>query len=124
MLLLTKEILKQLPPLDSGESKGMDALAVLKFFTPDAHWTWYATEFDGKDQFFGLVDGDELELGYFSLSELQEVRGQLGLPVERDRFFQPIMLGKLMEELEIKESRRIRGLGNNQRKALLEKFPD
>ncbi len=31
---------------------------------------------------------------------------------------------KLMEELEIKESRRVRGLGTNQRKALLERFPD
>ncbi len=31
---------------------------------------------------------------------------------------------KIMEELEIKESRRIRGLGTNQRKALLERFPD
>lgn len=31
---------------------------------------------------------------------------------------------KLMEELEIKESRRIRGLGANQRKALLQRFPD
>ena len=31
---------------------------------------------------------------------------------------------KLMEELDIKESRRVRGLGSNQRKALLERFPD
>jgi DNA uptake protein ComE-like DNA-binding protein len=31
---------------------------------------------------------------------------------------------KIMEELEISDSRRIRGLGANQRKALLEKFPD
>lgn len=31
---------------------------------------------------------------------------------------------KTMEELEISDSRRIRGLGTNQRKALLERFPD
>ena len=31
---------------------------------------------------------------------------------------------KLLEELEIKDSRRIRGLGANQRKALLARFPD
>jgi hypothetical protein len=31
---------------------------------------------------------------------------------------------KIMEELDIKESRRIRGLGANQRKALLERFTD
>lgn len=31
---------------------------------------------------------------------------------------------KIMEELEISETRRVRGLGANQRKALLERFPD
>ena len=31
---------------------------------------------------------------------------------------------KIMEELEIKDSRRVRGLGANQRKALLSRFPD
>jgi len=31
---------------------------------------------------------------------------------------------RIMEELEIKETRRVRGLGTNQRKALLERFPD
>jgi hypothetical protein len=33
-------------------------------------------EFDGKDIFFGLVDGAELEFGTFSLSELLENRGR------------------------------------------------
>jgi hypothetical protein len=31
---------------------------------------------------------------------------------------------RIMEELDIKETRRVRGLGANQRKALLERFPD
>ncbi len=31
---------------------------------------------------------------------------------------------RIMEELEISESRRIRGLGTNQRKALLDRFPE
>ena len=58
-------------------------------------WTWYATEFDGDDAFFGYVVGDFPELGYFSLSELQQIRGYLGLPVERDRFFRPTPLREL-----------------------------
>ena len=95
MKLLTKEVLKKLPKLYSQESKGMEALAVVKFFTPDSNWTWYASEFDGKDTFFGLVDGFEKELGYFSLSELQEIRGALGLPVERDMYFKPKTLREL-----------------------------
>ena len=89
MMLLTKEIRKKLPPLYSQEDKGENAIAQVKFFTPDNNWTWYATEFDGKDLFFGKVIGFETELGYFSLSELQSTKGPLGLHIERDKFFDP-----------------------------------
>jgi hypothetical protein len=82
---------------DSQDGKGLDAMAYVKFFTPDANWTWYASEFDGQDIFFGLVDGFEQELGYFSLRELQGIRGKLGLPVERDLYFRPQPLRALMK---------------------------
>ena len=72
--------------------------AQVKFFTPDSNWTWYASEFDGEDTFFGLVSGFEVELGYFTLSELQGARGPLGLPIERDQHFEPKKLGELLEE--------------------------
>lgn len=97
MVLLTKEVLKKLPPLYSQEEKGLDAVAVVKFFTPDSNWTWYATEFDGEDLFFGLVDGFEKEIGYFRLSELKSVKGTLGLPIERDMYFKPKTLRELMD---------------------------
>jgi hypothetical protein len=96
MKLITKEVLRRLPPLGSQEEKGLEAMAVVKFFTPDAGWTWWASEFDGEDLFFGLVHGFEKELGYFRLSELKQIRGALGLPVERDRYFRPKTLGELM----------------------------
>tara|TARA_R100001230_G_C5617533_1_gene127677 strand:+ start:298 stop:471 length:174 start_codon:yes stop_codon:yes gene_type:complete len=41
-------------------------------------------EFDGEDTFYGYVDGDYGEYGYFSLSELQSVKGMFGLGIERD----------------------------------------
>lgn len=97
MVLLTKEVLKKLPPLYSQEEKGLDAVAVVKFFTPDSNWTWYATEFDGEDLFFGLVEGFEKEIGYFRLSELKSVKGALGLPIERDMYFKPKSLKELMD---------------------------
>jgi Protein of unknown function (DUF2958) len=103
--LLPNEIRAKLPPLYSQESKGLDAVAQVKFFHPSSQWTWYASEFDGKDTFFGLVSGFEVELGYFSLSELQEVQGGLGLPIERDRFFEPTRL----RELEKRHPRRVLG---------------
>ena len=55
---------------------------------------WYGTEFDGRDKFFGLVDGFE-RTGCFSLAELKSVRGPLGLPVERDLYFNPTPLSEL-----------------------------
>lgn len=97
MMLLTKQNRADLPALYSQENLGLDeVMAVVKFFTPDSSWTWYATEFDGTDTFFGLVDGIEKELGYFSLAELEKVTGALGLHVERDRYWKPRPLADLL----------------------------
>ena len=63
--LLDQESRKKLPKLYEGEDKGLYAEAVVKFFSTDSNWTWYASEFDGEDIFFGLVSGFEVELGYF-----------------------------------------------------------
>jgi len=95
--LLNDESRERLPPLYSGEEKGLDALAQVKFFTPTSNWTWYASEFDQDDIFFGLVSGLELEFGYFSLKELQSVKGPMGLPIERDLYFEPKTLRELRE---------------------------
>jgi hypothetical protein len=95
MELLGGEQRALLPELYANEKLGLEAVAPLKFFTPDSNWYWYPTEFDGKDIFFGLVSGFEVELGYFSLSELESVRGVLGLPIERDLYFEPTTLKAL-----------------------------
>jgi hypothetical protein len=96
MKLLTKEIEKKLPALYSQDGKGKDAIAYVKFFTPDSNWTWYATEYDPEERvFFGLVDGFEKELGYFSLDELESVKGPMGLKIERDMYFDPKPLKNL-----------------------------
>jgi len=95
MKLLTQETRKVIPKLYSQDGKGDRAIAYVKFFTPWSNWTWYATEFDGKDTFFGLVEGLETELGYFSLKELSEVTGPCGLKIERDLYFTPKPLSKL-----------------------------
>lgn len=69
----------------------IDHFPVLKAFTPDGSATWLLTELDPSDEdtLFGLCDlglGCP-ELGYVSLSELQTVRGRLGLFIERDLHF-------------------------------------
>jgi len=72
-------------------------------------WTWYVIEGSPVDEngycdtdkpkvdflFFGLVNGIEVELGYFSLSELESARGLFGLPVERDLYFRPTRLSEV-----------------------------
>ena len=89
MKLLTKAIRAKLPALYSQEDKGDEAIVQVKFFTPWSNWTWFATEFDGEDRFFGKVVGFETELGCFSLSELESITGPMGLKIERDMYFDP-----------------------------------
>lgn len=68
-----------------------DPPPVVKLFTPDAGATWLLSELnpDRPDLAFGLCDLGlgEPELGAVSLSEIAALRGRLGLPVERDRWF-------------------------------------
>jgi len=99
MKLLTKDIRDRL--LKNGRIRAElsgkflepdpDFLPVVKLFTPDANCTWLLTELDPEDPdiAFGLCDLGMgcPELGYLSISELESVRGRLGLPIERDRHF-------------------------------------
>ena len=89
----------RLPSLYSTESEG-NQLAQVKFFTPWSDWTWYAIEFDGEDLFFGLVDGFEVEYGYFSLSELESLRSPTGLRIERDEHFTPRPVREIKADLD------------------------
>jgi len=106
MRLLTKAIESKFAkaPLYSQQNNANPEI-VVKFFDPSGSWTWYAIEgslvcpehgnYDCSEcpkpwtefLFFGLVDGNEKELGYFSLSKLQSVKGRFGLGIERDMYF-------------------------------------
>lgn len=100
MKLLTKQLRKQLPPLYGQDGKGADAIAYAKFFTPDSSWTWYATELDpAEGRFFGLVDGQFKELGYFMLAELESATGPMGLHIERDLHWKPTKLRDIAPEM-------------------------
>lgn len=108
MKLLPKEIREKLPSLYSQDGKGGKAIVYVKYFTPSSSWSWFATEGEpvldesGKEvdfKFFGLVEGQEKELGYFVLSELEEVRGPMGLPIERDLYWQPKTLEEIAPEM-------------------------
>jgi hypothetical protein len=102
--LLPEEMQGKIPPLYSQEGK-KDPMVVCKFFDPTSSWTWYVIE-GGKQEddylFFGYVVGLEAELGYFSLSELENCKqgltGLRALPIERDLFFTPCKLSQVKRE--------------------------
>lgn len=101
MKLLTKEIESKLPPLYAQDGKGDEAVVFVKFFTPDSNWTWWATEYSPeRREFFGLVQGMETELGYFSLDELEKVKGPMGLQIERDLHWGPKTIGEIKRRLK------------------------
>jgi len=108
MKLLPKEIRETLPALGAQDGKGGKAVAYVKYFTPSSNWTWFAISgepvlsesgFEIDFRFFGLVFGHEKEFGYFLLSELEEVRGPMGLPIERDLHWQPKTLAEIAPEM-------------------------
>lgn len=95
MKLIDQEVANKIPTIYSQEHN-KDPMVYAKFFTPWSDWTWYVTEFDGDDLFFGFVQGFDQEFGYFSLSEMESVRGPGGLKIERDLYFKPKPLSQFL----------------------------
>lgn len=95
MKLFNKEIEKRLPALYSSEEIPIGQKTIIcKFFALGSNYTWYAIEGERQENgdylFFGLIDGIELELGYFTLSQLENLMWN-GIPrVERDLHFKSV----------------------------------
>lgn len=93
MKLLTKAIEKSFEanPLYSHENDRTPKILV-KFFNPTGVGTWLITEAskteEGDWRMFGMCEIHEKELGYVMLSELASFRGQFGLGIERDMYFE------------------------------------
>ena len=97
MKLLTADIIRKLEkhPFHSQDGKGENAEVIVKFFGGGAA-TWLVTEGERQENgdwlFYGIATlyGDEWEWGYFTLSELKEIRfPPFGLPIERDMYLTP-----------------------------------
>ena len=100
--LMTKALEKRIPKIYSQENKGMDAIAYVHYFNPYGRGDWYVTEYDGKDLFFGMVGLNYIELGYFTLSELEDIRINIfgyNMKIERDIYFTPKKLSEVREIL-------------------------
>ena len=100
--LMTKELGETIPALYANENvEDYDTvMAEVKLFSPFNGWTWYVTEWEAETGLcFGLVEGFEVELGYFDLTELAEatVFGQVPA-VERDLYWKPQTLGEIRRQ--------------------------
>lgn len=103
MKLLTKQITDRFAKV--GRQGGVkDPIVIAKFFDPSGAATWFATEYVPKERlFFGYVTlfglgSPEDELGYFSLDELENVKGRFGLGIERDRSFHEKPLSEIISK--------------------------
>ena len=103
--LIPPEIADPIPGLYDTENEP-NPLVHVKLFFPNSSWYWFITEMNKLDGLcFGLVNGFELELGYFSLEELLTETDTLGCPIERDEHWTPVPLRQLQEELHLKRMR-------------------
>jgi hypothetical protein len=94
MKLIPDSIASTIPNLYSQEKKGENAIVYVKLFCPRNGWLWYITEYDKENnEAFGLVVGYETELGYISITELEETNF-----VFRDRHFTPRTLRECRRE--------------------------
>jgi hypothetical protein len=100
MRLLNKEITEKLQE-QFLKGSDFDQMVVAKFFDPSGSWSWFVMNQDPEDPdyLWGIVKGFEVEMGSFSLSELESVKGALGLGIERDLYFTPIPAREIWEKL-------------------------
>ena len=99
--LLTKKILTEATS-QYKQGSDMNQLIVAKFFDCQGSFTWYLMNIDpeDKDYCWGIVDGYEVEVGSFSIKELESLIGLFGPRIERDKYWKPIKAIDLWEKLK------------------------
>lgn len=103
--LLPQELMEKIPPLYSNEEMLADEMIIrVKYFF--AGFTWLVVECEVQDDgdvlFYGYVinHGNTRcsEWGYFTLSQLVEIKLLGCLGVERDLYFKECAFGEYMRE--------------------------
>ena len=85
-LLLDTDLQKMLPKLYDQEHNELKVLYA-RYYHPEFNYEWYAMEYSSIQRlFFGLVEGEDLEYGYFTLDELERIGAK------RDYYFTPKVL--------------------------------
>ncbi|MBT4089587.1 MAG: DUF2958 domain-containing protein [Bacteroidetes bacterium] len=98
MKLITEEfeeLFKDYPLYSQEEVK--DPLVIAKLFDPCGSASWFLTEYDPVEKIaFSWVQGlQEDEFGYISLTEIESVKGPLGIGIEQDLYFKQKRLSEV-----------------------------
>jgi hypothetical protein len=75
-----------------------DPICKIKLFNPIGSWTWFLASYNADTKIaWGRVHGFEDEVGDIYMPKLIEVRGQFGLPIERDLHWTPRHLSECLQ---------------------------
>lgn len=95
--LIPADIQGKIPGLyKTEETKIPDKIAHIRLADTGSNWQWYVIEFDGNDICWGLVWGHEVEYGYFSLTEMEEINKSLPR-IQRDEGFKPSSVSAILQ---------------------------
>ena len=96
---MTKKIKEQAEKqYDLGSD--MKQKVVAKYFDPVGSWKWFLMNMDKDgDYCWGIVEGNEVEMGSFSMRELEDMKRPFGLGIERDTSFKPIRAKDVWDRL-------------------------
>ena len=87
---MTKEIQKQAEkqyPLGAD----MEQKVVAKYLNPAGKGTWYLMNTEPESDYaWGIVNLFDIEMGSFTISELENIKLPFGLKIERDLYFEPM----------------------------------
>jgi len=100
-LLLTEQISKELQKQYQMGSD-FEQMVICKLFDPCSSFTFYLLNQDPDDTSYlwSIVkNGEIVEMGSVSLTELQAYKGPLNIGIERDLSFKPIKTKELWERL-------------------------
>jgi len=90
----------KLPGTDDAHAQE-DPLIRVKLFNPTGIGYWYLAGYDPDTQLaWGIAHLFESEIGDFDMGEIIDLRGQFGLPVERDIHWTPRPLNEVFANLD------------------------
>ena len=99
MKLMTKAIQEQAEK-QYDEGSDMEQKVVAKYFDPMGSWKWFLMNKKKDDSYcWGIVKGHEVEMGSFSIDELENIKLPFGLGIERDTMFKPMKAKDVWDKL-------------------------